>query len=101
MNKPGGFSILDSRFSIFEARLRMSRANRFPHKKGEFPFFRLSVQRADRGSMSEKEMKERTRVFAIQILDLIDAIPDTRSGRIIAGQLGRSGTSVGSNYRAA
>ena len=46
-------------------------------------------------------MKIRTKSFALRILKLIEALPETRSGRIVANQLGRSGTSVGANYRAA
>ena len=51
--------------------------------------------------MTEIEMKNRTKAFALRVLKLIEALPDSRSGRIIANQLGRSGTSVGANYRAA
>lgn len=51
--------------------------------------------------MTERELKDRTKAFALRVLKLIDTLPDTRSGRILAGQLGRSGTSVGANYRAA
>jgi len=51
--------------------------------------------------MNETELKTRTKVFALRVLKLIDSLPDTRSGRVLAGQLGRSGTSVGANYRAA
>ena len=51
--------------------------------------------------MTEKELKERTKRFALRVLKLSDFLPDTRSGRILSGQLGRSGTSVGANYRAA
>jgi four helix bundle protein len=51
--------------------------------------------------MTEKELKERTKIFALQVLGLIDSLPDTRSARVLSGQLGRSGTSVGANYRAA
>jgi four helix bundle protein len=51
--------------------------------------------------MNEAEMKQRTKTFSLRTLKLIDALPDTRSGRILAGQLGRSGTSVGANYRVA
>jgi four helix bundle protein len=47
------------------------------------------------------ELKERTKQFALRILKLVDALPKTTKGRIIAGQIGRSGTSVGANYRAA
>lgn len=50
--------------------------------------------------MTETEMKNRTKAFAIRVLKLVEALPETRSGRIIANQLGRSGTSVGANYRA-
>ncbi len=49
--------------------------------------------------MNEHEMKERTKNFAFRILDLADALPRTRSGNVIAGQI-RSGTSVAANYRA-
>lgn len=51
--------------------------------------------------MNEAELKNRTKVFALRILKLIEALPNTKSGRILANQLGRSGTSVGANYRAA
>jgi len=50
--------------------------------------------------MTENDLKDRTKVFALRVLKLIDSLPDCRSGRILAGQLGRSGTSVGANYRA-
>jgi four helix bundle protein len=46
------------------------------------------------------ELKQRTKSFALRILKLLSALPKTTDGRIIAGQIGRSGTSVGSNYRA-
>ncbi len=45
-------------------------------------------------------MKHRTKKFALRILDLADALPHTRSGNVIAGQIVRSGTSVAANYRA-
>ena len=51
--------------------------------------------------MTEKDLKQRTKVFALRVLKLIDSLPDSRSGRVLAGQLGRSGTPVGANCRAA
>ncbi len=51
--------------------------------------------------MTETELKTRTKAFALRVLKLIDSLPDTRSGRVLAGQLGRSGTSAGTNYRSA
>ena len=50
--------------------------------------------------MTESELKQRTKTFAQRVLRLIEALPASRSGGIIANQLGRSGTSVGANYRA-
>ena len=51
--------------------------------------------------MTEQELKARTKRFALRVLKLIDTLPDSWSGRVLASQLGRSGTSVGANYRAA
>jgi four helix bundle protein len=39
--------------------------------------------------------------FAVRVLKLADALPNKPSGRTIANQVGRSGCSVASNYRAA
>lgn len=50
--------------------------------------------------MSE-ELKQRTKAYALQVMRLCDAIPDTPAGRVIRGQLLRAGMSVGANYRAA
>jgi len=51
--------------------------------------------------MTEKEMLQRTKTFALRIMKLVDALPRTTSGRAIGNQLVRSGTSVSANYRAA
>ena len=51
--------------------------------------------------MDETELKRRTRAFALRCMNLADSLPRTTSGRAIANQLVRSGTSVGANYRAA
>ena len=50
--------------------------------------------------MTQQEMRQRTKRFALEIVKLEAQIPDTRSGRTIANQIIRSGTSVGANYRA-
>jgi four helix bundle protein len=46
------------------------------------------------------ELKQRTKLFALRVMKLVDALPHTRSGNAIGNQLVRSGTSVGANYRA-
>ena len=45
-------------------------------------------------------MKQRTKQFALRVLKFADALPKTRSGNAIGGQIVRSGTSVAANYRA-
>lgn len=51
--------------------------------------------------MTETEMKQRTKQFALRVIKLVGALPNTITGRVLGGQLVRSGTSVGANYRAA
>ena len=51
--------------------------------------------------MKETELKARTKKFSLRVLKLVSALPRTIEGRAIGGQLVRSGTSVGANYRAA
>ena len=51
--------------------------------------------------MKPDDLKERTKQFALRVLKLVAALPNTLSGRTIGGQLVRAGTSVGANYRAA
>ncbi|HEX6188202.1 MAG TPA: four helix bundle protein [Pyrinomonadaceae bacterium] len=51
--------------------------------------------------MTSDELKRRTKQFALRVLKLVAALPKTVAGRAIGGQLVRSGTSVGANYRAA
>lgn len=51
--------------------------------------------------MNERDLRDRTKKFALRVMRLVDALPNNRSGRPIGNQLVRSGTSVGANYRAA
>jgi len=53
------------------------------------------------GAVDEQELKERTRYFALRVIKLVDAIPNSVSGRAIANQWVRAGTSVGANDRSA
>ncbi|MEM6551507.1 MAG: four helix bundle protein [Planctomycetota bacterium] len=45
-------------------------------------------------------MEDRTKAFALRVLRLCAALPRNAEAQMIAGQLRRSGTSVGANYRA-
>jgi four helix bundle protein len=51
--------------------------------------------------MGADELKKRTKAFAISAIKLVQMLPDKGPDRVIGGQLLRSGTSVGANFRAA
>jgi len=51
--------------------------------------------------MDKRELQNRTKQFALRVLNLIDALPRTAGGRAISSQLVRAATSVGANYRSA
>lgn len=46
-------------------------------------------------------METRLKQFSLRVMRLVDALPKSTTGRAIANQLVRSGTSIGANYRAA
>jgi four helix bundle protein len=48
--------------------------------------------------MTPDELEERLVNFAVRVGNVVDALPDTRMGRHIAGQLVRCGTSPAPNY---
>jgi four helix bundle protein len=50
---------------------------------------------------SAEEFKQRTKRFALRVIRLVESLPATRTTNVLVGQLLRSGTSVGANYRAA
>jgi len=51
--------------------------------------------------MKERDLRQRTRAFALRVIRLVEALPKTRTAEVIGKQLLRAGTSVGANYRAA
>jgi len=51
--------------------------------------------------MTERELLQRTKQFALRVFKLVGALPETIQGKAVAAQLIRSGTSVAANYRAA
>src|SRR5437773_11559277 len=51
--------------------------------------------------MKTAELQERTKSFALRVLNLIERLPNTIGGSVLANQIARSATSVGANYRAA
>jgi four helix bundle protein len=51
--------------------------------------------------MTNEELRERTKQFALRIIRLFRALPGKGDAQIVGQQLLRCGTSVGANYRAA
>ncbi|WP_281226023.1 four helix bundle protein [Flavobacterium aquiphilum] len=50
--------------------------------------------------MTTNELKIRTKQFSLEIINLIEKMPNSIACRAISNQIVRSGTSVGANYRA-
>jgi four helix bundle protein len=50
---------------------------------------------------NSKDLKDRTKKFAVSIIRMVDKLPRSIASEVIARQLVRSATSVGANYRAA
>ena len=51
--------------------------------------------------MEKEELKLRIKVFALNIIKLINSLPNTKDANLIAYQVMKSVTSLGANYRAA
>jgi len=47
----------------------------------------------------DRDLKERTKKFALEIIKLVSEFPKTTVGFELGKQLVRSGTSIGANYR--
>jgi four helix bundle protein len=52
-------------------------------------------------SEGEKDLRDRTRAFAVRIVRLYSALPKTTEAQVLGKQILRSGTSVGAHYREA
>jgi four helix bundle protein len=68
-------------------------------KQSQIPDFRFMIP--DSQKPNRESLKARTKQFGLRVMKLVDALPNTTSGRAIGNQLVRSGTSVGANYRSA
>jgi hypothetical protein len=51
--------------------------------------------------VTPEELSERLLEFAVRVCKVVEALPDTRLGRHVAGQLVRCGTSPAPNYEEA
>ena|SRR5688572_8235673 len=51
--------------------------------------------------MDEEAFKQRTQRVALRVIELVEALPRSRTAEVIGRQLLRCATSVGANYRSA
>jgi len=51
--------------------------------------------------VDEQAFKQRTKKLALRVIELVEALPKTKTAEVIGRQLLRCATSVGANYRAA
>jgi four helix bundle protein len=51
--------------------------------------------------LEKADLMQRTKVFALRVMKMVDSLPHSMAGRTIGNQIIRSATSVGANYRAA
>src|SRR6476620_8516287 len=51
--------------------------------------------------MYEKDLKKRTKKFALEVINLVSSLPKNSATYVLGNQLLRSGTSVAANYRSA
>ncbi len=51
--------------------------------------------------MDKRQLLDRTKIFALEIINFTALLPKNNVGNIISRQILRSATSVGANYRAA
>lgn len=50
--------------------------------------------------MGQNDLKQRTKRFGLNVINLVESLPHDQTCRVLGGQLLRCGTSVGANYRA-
>src|SRR5438045_1210770 len=53
------------------------------------------------GGSRMKDLRDRTKAFAVRVIRMTDALPQRRSADVIGRQVLRSGMSVGAQYREA
>ena len=51
--------------------------------------------------MNEEQFKARTRKLGLDVIKLVETLPQGATAKVLGGQLLRCATSVGANYRAA
>ena len=58
-----------------------------------------NVEKRDKNTAGNRDLKKRTKEYALRIIEFVNTLPRGRTPDVIGGQLVRAGTSVGANYR--
>jgi four helix bundle protein len=53
------------------------------------------------GEMDRRELEERTKIFSINVIQLVTTLPKNKATDVISYQILKSATSIGANYREA
>lgn len=61
----------------------------------------MESEMAEGESVDPRDLKQRTREFALRVIRMVRALPRTQEGAVLGKQVLRSATSVGANYRSA
>jgi four helix bundle protein len=106
-----GGSTTHLRFLVFqlnkrELRLKKVELRRMPEESRERGERDARQSRKGSGSnlgrvANEKDLRQRTKKFALQIIHVFSELPKTTEAQVLGKQVLRSGTSVGANYREA
>ena len=78
----------------------MARNCQLPIANCQFELLR-SFLVANDSRIDPEELKNRTRKFALLVLNLAEKLPRGVKGRVLSDQIARAGTSAAANYRAA
>lgn len=61
----------------------------------------LRIAKNQPPAMTKTELQQRTKLFALRVMAMVDALPKKHSAEVLGHQLLRSASSVAANYRAA
>lgn len=61
----------------------------------------MESEMAEGENVDPRDLKQRTREFALRVIRMVRALPRTQEGAVLGKQVLRSATSVGANYRSA
>lgn len=65
------------------------------------PLYKVNLKEKPYNNSMQNDLKDRTKQFALRIINLVESLPHGLAAQIVGKQLIRCGTAVAANYRAA